>query len=191
MMFFVGLGNPGANYANTRHNVGFIAVDMISDRYNFTWSHKPKFNADIAVGECELGKIVLCKPTTFMNLSGDSVQSLLSFYKIPLDKVVVIHDDLDLDLGVIKHKIGGGAGGHNGLKSIDKLVGANYQRLRVGIDRPEHPGHDVSDYVLGKFAKEEELLITERLSVLVDNLKTLVDNDLELFKRQLTITNNH
>jgi PTH1 family peptidyl-tRNA hydrolase len=182
MIVFVGLGNPGTNYTNTRHNVGFMAVDMISDRYNFIWSHKPKFDTDVAVGECELGKVVLCKPTTFMNLSGSSVQSILSFYKVPLEKLIVIHDDLDLVLGAIRHKLGGGAGGHNGLKSIDKLVGNNYQRLRIGIGRPDHPAHDVSDYVLGKFSGEEEQIITERLRILVDNLKKLADGDLEGFK---------
>lgn len=187
MMLFVGLGNPGAEYENTRHNVGFMAVDIISDRYNFIWSHKSKFNADIATGECELGKIILCKPTTFMNLSGNSVQSLLSFYKIPLDKVVVIHDDLDLNLGVIRHKIGGGAGGHNGLKSIDKLIGANYPRIRFGIGRPEHPAHDVSDYVLGKFSRAEEELIQKRLALLTDNLKKLTDDNIEGFKASVAL----
>jgi len=182
MIFVVGLGNPGASYKNTRHNVGFIAVDAISDRYNFTWSHKSKFNADIATGECELGKVILCKPDSFMNLSGTAVQPIASFYKIPLDKVIVIHDDLDLSLGKIKHKVGGGSGGHNGLKSIDSLMGANYQRLRIGIGRPEHANHDVSNYVLGKFTNNEEEIIAKRLDILTSSLKLLVDNDLEKFK---------
>lgn len=186
MILVVGLGNPGANYKDTRHNIGFIAVEKLSDRYNFTWSHKSKFNAYIATGECELGKVILCKPDTFMNLSGSSVQSIAAFYKIPKEKIIVIHDDIDLPLGKTKYKIGGGSGGHNGLKSIDSVIGPNYHRLRVGIGRPEHDAYDISDYVLGKFAKDEELLLAERLHVMIDNLKLLTDNELEKFKTAIS-----
>ena len=182
MILVVGLGNPGASYRNTRHNVGFIAVDIISDRYNFAWSHKSKFNADIATGDCDLGKVILCKPDTFMNLSGAAVQPLVSFYKIPLDNIIVIYDDVDLPLGKIKYKIGGGSGGHNGLKSLDNLIGTNYHRLRIGIGRPQHTDHNVSDHVLGKFTAHEEQLLKERLNFLIDKLKLLADKDFEKFK---------
>lgn len=170
-MLIVGLGNRGDNYQNTRHNIGFVAVDAISRLYNFTWSYKSKFNADIAVGECILGKVILCKPMTFMNLSGLSVQSLVSFYKIPTESVIVIHDDIDLALAKIKHKIGGSSGGHNGIKSIDKSIGKNYHRLRIGIGRPHNLDYDISDYVLGKFTKEEEQLLVEPISQLVDKIQ--------------------
>ena len=186
MILIVGLGNPGSNYKDTRHNVGFIAVDILSDRYNFIWSHKSKFNADIATGECDLGKVVLCKPDTFMNLSGSAVQLIASFYKIPKEKIIVIHDDLDIKPGKIKYKLGGGPGGHNGLKSIDGVMGPDYHRIRVGIGRPEHRDYDISDYVLGKFSKEEELLLSETLHTLKDNLKLLSDNEIEKFKASIS-----
>lgn len=182
MILIVGLGNPGANYINTRHNIGFIAVDLISNRYNFIWAHKPKFNAYIATGECDLGKVILCKPDTFMNLSGRAVQAIASFYKIPLDKIIVIHDDIDLPPAKIKHKIGGGAGGHNGLKSLDNIIGPNYQRVRIGVGRPNNKEYNVSDYVLGKFTQDEEKLMSEKLELLIDNLKLLAKNDFEKFR---------
>jgi PTH1 family peptidyl-tRNA hydrolase len=186
MILIVGLGNPGANYKNTRHNVGFIAVDLISNRYNFTWTSKPKFNADLAIGECDLGKVILCKPNTFMNLSGRAVQQIASFYKIPLDKIIVIHDDVDIALGKIKYKVGGSSGGHNGLKSIDSHVGVGYHRLRVGIGRPENANHDIADYVLGVFNSKETELLAERLVVITNNLQLLVDKDLEGFKAKVS-----
>jgi len=185
MILIVGLGNPGADYKNTRHNVGFIAADRLSDRYNFTWQHKTKFKADIAMGDCELGKVILCKPSTFMNLSGEAVRAILSFYNIPLEKMIVIHDDLDLPLAKIKYKIAGGAGGHNGLKSLDRLIGANYHRIRIGIDRPEDSRYDVSDYVLGKFLASEEKLILNKIETIADSLKLLIDGDIEKFKASI------
>lgn len=187
MILIVGLGNPGTNYINTRHNIGFIAVDIISDRYNFSWQNKSKFNADIASGDCELGKVMLCKPRTYMNLSGVAIQSLASFYKIPIQNIIVIHDDIDLSIGKIKYKIGGSAGGHNGLKSLDNTIGAHYQRIRVGIGRPEHPMYDVSDYVLSKFSISEEELIKTKLNILVNHLKLLINGELEKFKRQISL----
>ena len=185
MMLIVGLGNPGANYKNTRHNVGFIAVDLISNRYNFSWSSKSKLNADIAIGECDLRKIILCKPNIFMNLSGTAIQQISSFYKISLDKIIVIHDDVDIELGKIKYKVGGSAGGHNGLKSIDSLLGAAYHRIRIGVGRPEHINYDISDYVLGAFADNEVEVLTERLNVLTESLKLLLDKDIEGFKAKI------
>lgn len=185
MILIVGLGNPGSIYKNTRHNVGFIAVDLISNRYNFSWSSKSKLNADIAIGECDLRKIILCKPNTFMNLSGTAIQQISSFYKISLDKIIVIHDDVDIELGKIKYKVGGSAGGHNGLKSIDCLLGAAYHRIRIGVGRPEHINYDISDYVLGAFADNEVEVLTERLNVLTESLKLLLDKDIEGFKAKI------
>ncbi len=185
MILIVGLGNPGSGYKNTRHNVGFIAVDLISNRYNFSWSSKSKLNADIAIGECDLRKIILCKPNTFMNLSGTAIQQISSFYKISLDKIIVIHDDVDIELGKIKYKVGGSAGGHNGLKSIDSLLGAAYHRIRIGVGRPEHINYDISDYVLGAFADNEVEVLTERLNVLTESLKLLLDKDIEGFKAKI------
>lgn len=185
MLLIVGLGNPGSSYKDTRHNIGFIAADILSDRYNLIWLQKSKFNADIAVGDCELGKIILCKPDTFMNLSGSAVQSLSSFYKIPKENIVVMHDDLDLPLGKIKYKIGGGAGGHNGLKSIDNAIGPDYHRLRIGIGRPEHKSYDIADYVLGKFTKDEESLLAKKLQALFKNFNLFASGDMEKFKSMI------
>jgi PTH1 family peptidyl-tRNA hydrolase len=186
MLLIVGLGNPGAKYSNTRHNVGFIAADLISDRYNFSWSTKSKFNSDIASGDCDLGKIILCKPNTFMNLSGTSVGAIVSFNKIKPENVIVIHDDVDIPLGKVKYKIGGGAGGHNGLKSLDSHISPNYHRLRIGVGRPEDHRHDIADFVLGKFSKAEEDEIMIALQKLIDSLPELISSDIESFKKKLS-----
>jgi peptidyl-tRNA hydrolase, PTH1 family len=186
MLLIVGLGNPGAKYCNTRHNVGFMAADLISDRYNFVWNTKSKFNSDIASGECELGKVILCKPNTFMNLSGTAVAAIASFNKIQQENVVVIHDDVDIPFGKVKYKIGGGAGGHNGLKSIDSHISPNYHRLRVGVGRPEDHRHDIADFVLGKFTKKEEEEIMITLHELLDLLPEFTSNNIESFKKKLT-----
>lgn len=183
MFLVVGLGNPGSDYTNTRHNVGFMAADILSSRYNFSWINKPKLKSEIASKDSEFGKIYFCKPTTFMNLSGSAVLSITSFYKIPIEKIIVLHDDLDLPIGKIKYKIGGGAGGHNGLKSIDNAIGPNYQRIRIGIGKPEHKNHDVSNYVLSKFTIDEEIEITKALEVISQNFELLLSSDIEGFKR--------
>jgi len=185
MILIVGLGNTGAEYKNTRHNIGFITVDRLSERYKLSWQHKSKFNADVAIGDCELGRVILCKPNTFMNLSAQAVQPIMSFYKIPLENIIVIHDDLDLSLAKIKYKIGGGAGGHNGLKSLDKTIGANYHRIRVGIGRPIDRRHDVADYVLGKLSNVEADEIAHKIELLADKLPLLCSGEIEKFKTQI------
>lgn len=185
MYLIVGLGNPGTKYSNTRHNIGFIAADLLSDRYNFFWNTKPKFNASIASGDTEFGKLVLCKPNTFMNLSGGSVASLAAFYKLPPKDIIVIHDDVDIPLGKVKYKIGGGHGGHNGLKSIDSNIGVNYHRIRIGIGRPDDPRYDISDFVLGKFTEDEKEIITITLHKLLNILPLLYANDIDNFKKEI------
>jgi PTH1 family peptidyl-tRNA hydrolase len=154
MILLVGLGNPGNTYAGTRHNIGFIAVDEISHRYNFS-SPRVKFTAELAEGTIESTRVISMKPLTYMNNSGISVHEASRFYKIPVQDIIVCHDDLDIPLGRIKVKRGGGHGGHNGLKSLDAHIGKDYLRLRIGIG---HPGDRdmVSDYVLSRFAKQEE-----------------------------------
>lgn len=167
----VGLGNPGERYALNRHNIGFLAVDAVcqffkappyAEKYHGHFSqiilkkedlspYCSKNNIDVTQGV----HIFFLKPLTFMNLSGKSVQSLIQFYKIPVSNVIVIHDELDVETGKIKIKIGGGAGGHNGLKSIDQCIGQNYMRVRLGIG---HPGHRdlVTPYVLGNFTRNDQ-----------------------------------
>ena len=185
MFLIVGLGNPGLEYELTRHNIGFIAADMLSDRYNFTWSNKSKFFADVAMGETEFGKIILCKPQTFMNLSGKSVQAICSFYKILPENVIVIHDDIDISINQIKHKIAGGHGGHNGLKSIDQHISPNYHRIRIGVGRPDNANHEVSNYVLGKFVKEELEVQEVKIKGFMQAIDLLLSKDIEKFKTSL------
>ena len=154
MLLIVGLGNPGAEYKNHRHNVGFMAVDAIARANGFSsWSRK--FQGEISEGKFGTNKVLLLKPLTFMNVSGQSVAAAANFYKLTEADIIVIHDELDLDPGRCKVKTGGGNGGHNGLKSIDAHIGKDYKRLRIGIG---HPGHKdrVNPYVLGDFAKADK-----------------------------------
>lgn len=149
----IGLGNPGSSYAGNRHNVGFMAIDRIVSDYNFS---KPslKFGGAVAEGNVEGKKVFAFKPLAYMNISGKPSGEIAHFYKIPLENIIVFHDELDLPLGRLRVKRGGGSGGHNGLKSLDAHLGAEYQRIRIGIG---HPGDKnmVSDYVLSDFRKEE------------------------------------
>jgi len=163
MRLIVGLGNPGLRYAKTRHNVGFVAVDAIARRYGFP-AFRDRFKGELAEGVIGSDKRLLLKPQTFMNASGEAVLAAASFYKIPPAEIVVIHDEIDLKPGKLRVKRGGGAAGHNGLRSIDALLGADYWRVRVGVG---HPGVKelVQPYVLQNFAAEE---ITEWVGPLLD-----------------------
>lgn len=174
MYVFAGLGNPGSKYAMNRHNIGFMAIDLIAQSYNFP-PFKNKFRAEISEGKIGNHKIILCKPMTFMNLSGKAVQELMGFYKIPLDHLYVFHDDLDLLPFKVKLKLGGGSGGHNGLNSIDQHMGKEYWRLRLGIG---HPGHKdaVSAYVLGNFRPDEEDDLCEILAAVTKEVPLLPES---------------
>lgn len=166
MFLLVGLGNPGKDYENTRHNIGFKAVDEIIRRFSFI-PKGTKFNSELFLGEVNGQKLVAIKPQTFMNRSGQAVGEAARFYKILPRNVIVIHDDLDLMVGKIKAKIGGGSGGQNGIKDIDRHMGQDYRRIRIGIG---HPGekHLVSSYVLKPFAKSEEAEIEKVLEIVSD-----------------------
>ncbi len=174
MYLLVGLGNIGKEYENTRHNFGFMCVDRIISDYNIN-NHQIKFNADIYNGEIEKNKIIMAKPRTYMNRSGIAVSQIKSFYKINIENIFIFHDDLDLNFLKLKYKIGGGAGGHNGLKSIDEMIGKNYNRIRIGIGRPENKDQ-VIDFVLHKF-NDNELkqinLLNEKIS---NNIPKLFNN---------------
>lgn len=154
LILIVGLGNPGAEYAITRHNVGFMAVDSLAGE-DVSW--KKEKNALTTHIEKDGLKIILAKPQTFMNNSGESVGPLMAFYKIPLENLIVIHDDMDLQLGTLREKTGGSSAGHNGIKSIDAAVGTDYKRIRIGIGHPRdfNSQIDPADWVLGKFDKEQ------------------------------------
>lgn len=181
---FVGLGNPGSQYVRNRHNIGFMAMDAIAEKFGFS-GFKSKYKGELADGTINGQKVLLLKPQTFMNLSGQSVQPVMAFYKIPLNRIVVFHDELDLSPGKLRVKTGGGAGGHNGLKSIDGLIGQNYHRVRLGIG---HPGDRdrVSGYVLSDFPSEEETMVETLVSSVAKNASLLVKNDTNGFMNRVS-----
>ena len=154
MKLFVGLGNPGKKYVNNRHNIGFMALDQIANDHSFS-SWKSKFQGQLSDGKLGLEKVILLKPETFMNLSGQSVSETIKFYKIKTEDVVVFHDELDLSPSKLRVKTSGGHAGHNGRRSIHQHIGPDYQRVRMGIG---HPGHKdrVANYVLSDFAKSDQ-----------------------------------
>ena len=153
-MLFVGLGNPGSTYAMTRHNIGFRVIDELVSDFGARDISKTSFHGKTF----RHGILFFLKPTTFMNLSGKSVLSVKQFFKIETEKIVVIHDDIDLPFGAVRLKKGGGHGGHNGLKSIDEAIGREYIRVRIGVGKPLYKGQ-VVDYVLHPFSEEEEFAI--------------------------------
>lgn len=150
----VGLGNPGETYKNTRHNVGFMAVNHFAGD-GAKW--KKEKNALTCAMDIGGRRVILVQPQTFMNNSGDAVGPLMAYYKIPLENVIVIHDDMDLAVGSVREKIGGGSAGHNGIKSIDRAVGADYKRIRIGIGHPRDLGlpMEPADWVLGRFTAQQ------------------------------------
>lgn len=178
MFLAVGLGNPGTDYANTRHNVGFMAADLIVSRFRFS-TYRQKFDALVSQGQIGGEKVLVLKPQTFMNLSGNAVVKAALFYKILPENIVVIHDDMDLVLGQMKAKRGGGSGGHNGLKSIDSNITADYNRIRIGIGHPEHKGQEVVDYVLSRFSKSDYSEVEMCLALVPEALEVLIQNGVE------------
>ena len=174
MLVLVGLGNPESKYKLNRHNVGFMTIDSIVTRYKLA-PYKIKFQSQLVTKKINDTPIIFSKPQTFMNLSGKSIGNILNFYKLKCENVIVIHDDLDLSLGIVKTKIGGGSGGHNGLKSLDSIIGKNYRRLRIGIG---HPGDKnlVNNYVLGDFSKSENFIINTLIKNISLNFDKIISN---------------
>ncbi len=177
MWIIAGLGNPGSDYAQHRHNVGFMAIDAIYQEYSndFKPSWAKKYKSQINTGVIGDEKVILMKPQTYMNLSGEAVQAAASFYKIPPSHIIAIHDELDLEPGQCRVKKGGGAGGHNGLRSIDQHLGKEYWRIRVGIG---HPGDKdkVHDYVLNNFRKSDDVWLETLLDKLAQNIGFMFDD---------------
>ncbi|MGD6778043.1 MULTISPECIES: aminoacyl-tRNA hydrolase [Bacillaceae] len=162
MKVFVGLGNPGRQYEETRHNIGFMVIDELADKWNIPLTQS-KFKGIFGQGTINGEKVLLVKPLTYMNLSGECVRPLLDFYKLDVEDLVVIYDDLDLPAGKLRLRQKGSAGGHNGIKSlIQHLQTQNFNRIRMGIDRPKN-GPSISDYVLGKFQTEERPAIDDSI----------------------------
>ena len=177
MQIWVGLGNPGAQYALHRHNVGFMAADLIAEVHGFSpWSKK--FRSLVAEGRVGRHKVLLVKPQTFMNDSGDAVQQALKFYKLDLDALTVFHDELDLAPFKVKVRVGGGLAGHNGLRSIDASLGPEFRRVRIGIGHPGAGRKDlVTPHVLGNYAKSEIEPLSDVLAAMAAEAEWLADGD--------------
>ncbi|HTO32733.1 MAG TPA: aminoacyl-tRNA hydrolase [Pararhizobium sp.] len=185
MQIFAGLGNPGSQYAGNRHNIGFMAVDAIQRRHTFApWSKK--FKALISEGEISGERVLLIKPQTYMNLSGEAVGEAMRFYKLEPKDIVAIYDELDLIQGKARIKTGGGHGGHNGIKSLDAHCGREYRRLRLGIG---HPGskEQVHNHVLGDFAKADRVWLEPLLEAIADNADMLVKGEDSQLLNKLTL----
>ncbi|UXX94958.1 aminoacyl-tRNA hydrolase [Streptomyces sp. AD2-2] len=179
----VGLGNPGPEYANNRHNVGFMVADLLAERVGGRFKRAGKAQAQVLEGRIGAPgpasrRVVLVKPTSFMNLSGGPVNALRDFYKVPLANVVAVHDELDIDYGTLRLKLGGGDNGHNGLKSMTKAMGPDYHRVRFGIGRP--PGRmQVADFVLKDFSSTERKELDFLVDRATDSVECLVSEGLE------------
>ncbi len=183
MRLFVGLGNPGTQYAGNRHNIGFMAVDRIAADNGFTpW--RARFQGEVAEGRLGLEKVVLLKPATFMNLSGQSVGEAMRFFKLAPNEVTVFHDELDLAPGKVRLKVGGGHAGHNGLRSIHAHIGEGYGRVRLGIG---HPGDKakVAGYVLHDFAKAEEGWLDDLMRGISDGAVALAADEGAKFQQAI------
>ena len=182
MYLISGLGNPGDKYKHTRHNIGFLVIDSITKNLSTSTIKNTNFQAIVQKNLSQL----YVKPQTFMNASGDSIINIVEYYNIPNENVIVVHDDLDLPFGTVKYKIGGGHGGHNGLRSIDSHLGKDYVRVRIGIGKPENKG-DVADYVLSDFSKEEFSLLDDIIAHVIKSIDSLQKLPLEEVKSTFTL----
>ena len=188
MFLLTGIGNIGEKYVYTRHNVGFLIIDEIARQYNFQ-KERNSFDSSIYKGLISNKKIILSKPTTFVNNSGKAVGKIASFYKIPLEKIFVFHDDLDLNLSRIKIKKGGSDAGHNGIKSIDMNIGKDYNRIRFGIGNPKEAFSSKS-YVLENFSKVDFDMVKKRIDLLVKNIHYLFSNEKDILLNIISKANN-
>ena len=179
MILLVGLGNPTPNSQDNRHNIGFKIIDGINKKFSLS-KQKPKFKGLLTTGNISNKKIYAIKPLTFMNNSGICIRELIEYFRIDVEDVIVFHDDLDIDFGKIKAKLGGSSAGHNGIASIDKFIGKEYSRVRVGIGKPETK-ISVSDYVLNNFNDEEKIELEKITTNIIDSMPILIDKKLDLF----------
>ena len=175
VFLIVGLGNPGADYAKTRHNAGFLLVEKLAAQWRSSWSNDRKFQARVSRAERGGRTIILAEPQTFMNLSGESAGALVKFYQLPLGRILVVVDDADLPLGEIRLRPGGGTGGHHGLESVMQHVGSReYARLRIGIGRKD-AARQITGHVLGKFSSDESGLLDKVLERAAGQLECWLD----------------
>jgi len=181
MFLIVGLGNPGKEYEDTRHNIGFKVIDNIAKEYNIQ-INRQKFKGIYGEGFIEGEKVMLLKPTTFMNLSGESVRAVVDFYNLDNDKILVIYDDISLEVGALRIREKGSAGGHNGIKSIIAHLGSDvFSRIKVGVGQPDG---DLIKYVLGKFTKEEVVVLSETIEASTKATRDIINNDVKTAMNQ-------
>ena len=183
MLLLVGLGNPNPNNTDNRHNVGFSIIDEINKKFKLS-KQKPKFKGLLTTGKIGEQKVYAIKPLTFMNSSGVCIKELIEYFKIEVKNVFVFHDDMDIDLGKIKVKFGGSNAGHNGIESIDKNIGKNYSRIRVGIGRPKKNSTG-ADHVLDNFSSEEKVNVEEVTKNIIEFMSILINKDLDLFSSKI------
>jgi PTH1 family peptidyl-tRNA hydrolase len=183
MLLLVGLGNPNPNNTNNRHNVGFLVIDAINAKFKLS-KQKPKFKGLLTTGKINEQKVYAIKPLTFMNNSGICIREIIEYFKINVKDVFVFHDDMDIDIGKIKVKFGGGNAGHNGIESIDTNIGKDYSRVRIGIGRPKNNSTGV-EHVLDNFANEEKKDIEEVNNNIINSLSILINKDLDLFSSKV------
>ena len=183
MLLLVGLGNPNPNNTNNRHNVGFLVIDAINAKFKLS-KQKPKFKGLLTTGKINEQKVYAIKPLTFMNNSGICIREIIEYFKINVKDVFVFHDDMDIDIGKIKVKYGGGNAGHNGIESIDKNIGRDYSRIRIGIGRPKNDSTGV-EHVLDNFANEEKKSVEEVNNNIIISLSILINKDLDLFSSKV------
>ena len=179
MLLLVGLGNPGPKDLNNRHNIGFKIIDAVNLHFKLS-KQKPKFKGLLTTGIIDEHKVYAIKPLTFMNNSGTAIKELIDYFKIDAKNVIVFHDDLDIDFGKIKAKFSGSSAGHNGIESIDKFIGTEYSRVRIGIGKPKTKA-DVSDHVLKDFDDEEILELKKITNNITNSISLLIEKKLDLF----------
>ena len=186
MILLVGLGNPTPDSNDNRHNIGFKIIDAINQKFGLS-KQKPKFKGLLTTGNISNKKVYAIKPLTFMNNSGICIRELIEYFKIDSENVIVFHDDLDVDFTKIKTKFGGSSAGHNGIASIDKYIGKDYSRVRIGIGKPEKK-IEISDFVLTNFSDEEKTELEKVIKNIIDSMPILIDKKLDLFSS--TVNNN-
>ena len=179
MILFVGLGNPTPDSHDNRHNIGFKIIDAINQKFGLS-KQKPKFKGLLTTGNISNKKVYAIKPLTFMNNSGICIRELIEYFKINAEDVIVFHDDLDIDFTKIKAKFGGSSAGHNGIASIDKFIGKEYSRVRVGIGKPDKKV-EASDFVLANFTDDEKEKLEKVINNIIDSIAILIDRKLDLF----------
>ncbi|WP_300386401.1 aminoacyl-tRNA hydrolase [Clostridium sp.] len=176
MFLIVGLGNIGKEYNGTRHNIGFEAIDYISNKYNIDINRK-KFRGEYGEGVIKSEKVILLKPSTYMNLSGESIIEVMNFYKLNNEEIIVLYDDISLDVGKIRIREKGSAGGHNGIKSIISCMGSDvFARIKIGVGQPKG---DLVSYVLGRFSKDEQETLNEVIEVASEGVEIIIKDDVK------------